>query len=302
MSHRQFSYLDDLAVRSLLASENIAIPDAITEISESIREGGGGADASVGVDVPYLGGAEAGIDLSGTKTGRELFETSKRINDQYVFNILYNEMQDQIKDLTNADNFDASSGDLIEVKGIINTDAVYRILTLINTYSEIMEIENREQVNQAYNLLYSDSIGISLDVENTMFSFGMRVDPTYLWVEQTQAFLGEKEFIVFARVSHTFDGDETWDYLNIAELIDSVLVDETMSELRQLASQIINAIGSAEEDMEIPDISPASVRGFSDLEEMGEATTEAPFRLDVEDKEIALDGPGFVLYPIAIYW
>jgi len=195
-----------------------------------------------------------------------------------------------------------SEGDLVKIEGVINTDAIYRILTLINTYSEIMDIDNQEQIQQAYDLLYSDAVGISLEIDKSQFSFGMRFSPDKLWVDQNQAFLGNKKYVVFGRVSKTFGSDETWDYLHVAEIIDSVLNDETMSELRNWASQMIDVIGAAEEDMEVPDISSTHIEAFSDLERIGEATTNAPFGLDIEDKEIALDGPGFVMYPIAIYW
>lgn len=302
MTARQFAYLDDLAVRSLLASENIAVPDAVTEVTESISEEEGGADISAGVDVPFVGSAEAGMDISGSKTGRQLFETSKRINDQYVFNVLFDELQDEIEDLTDAESLRLSDGDLVQFNGVVNTDAIYRILTLINTYSEIMEIDNKEQIKQAYNLLYSDAIGVSVEDDDSRFSYGMRIKPEKLWIDRTQAFLGNKQHIVLGRVSTTLGGDETWDYLNIAEVVDSILADETMDELRDLAGQFIDAIGSAEEDMEVPDISSTDVDAFDDLERMGNVTRESPFRLDVEDKEIALEGPGFVVYPIAIYW
>jgi len=302
MPHRQFAYLDDLAVRSILASENIAVPDARTEITESIKEGEGGAEASAGVDIPLVGNAEAGFDLSGSKTARQVFETSKRINDQYVFNLLNDELEDQINDLTESGDMSLSEGDLIKLDGNINTDAIYRILTLFNAYSEIMDVDHEEQIQQAYDLLYSDAVGISLEVENSRFSFGMRFNPDNLWVEQTQAFLGSDRYVVLGRVSKTFGGSETWDYLHAAEIIDSILNDETMTELRNWASQMIDTIGEAEGDMEVPDVSSTHIEAFSDLERVGEATTNAPFGLDIEDKEIALEGPGFVIYPIAIYW
>ena len=76
MELRQFAYLDDLAVRSLLASRNIAPPEAVTEISESISGGEGGVEGSAGFDIPYVGKAEGGINLSGSKTGRQLLERS----------------------------------------------------------------------------------------------------------------------------------------------------------------------------------------------------------------------------------
>lgn len=115
MAYRQFAYLDDLAVRSLLASENIAPPDTITEISETVTEGEGGVDVSAGVEVPYVGGAEVGVDLSGSKTGHQLFEAFKRINDQYFFNVLQDELEDQISELTEDDDISLSEGDLVNI-------------------------------------------------------------------------------------------------------------------------------------------------------------------------------------------
>lgn len=302
MAQRQFAYLDDLAVRSLLASENIAIPDALMEISESITEGEGGANLSAGVNIPGVGGADAGLGLSGSKTGRQMFQTTKRINDQYIFNALYNEVEDDVIDLVDSDDLSLSEGELVSIDGIVNTDAIYRILTLINTYSEIMDLDNQEQIQDAYELLYADAIGLSLDVENFTFSFGMRIDPNNLWIDRTKVFLGSKKYIVFGRISRVFGGDETWDYLNVAEMIDSVLADETMDELRDLVSQLISVVGTAEEDIELPDISATEVEGFGDLESLSEATRESSFSLDIDDKEIALEGPGFVIHPIAIYW
>jgi hypothetical protein len=210
-------------------------------------------------------------------------------------------MEGEITDLTEED-VSLSEGDLVRLEGVVYTDAIYRVLTLINAYSELMEVDNKEQIQQAHELLYSDNVGVSVEVEDSSFSFGMRFDPSKLWIDQTHAFLGNKNHVILGRVSETIGGDETWDYLHIAELIDSVLADETMAELRDVASQIIDAIGSAEEDMELPDISSVNVEAFGDFERMGEATKQSPFRLDIEDKEIAIDGPGFVVYPIAIYW
>lgn len=302
MEHRQFVYLDDLAVQSLLASEDIALPEEVREVSESTTEGQGGADLSASVNVPYLGDAEAGADLSGSKTGRQLFETSKRISDQYHFNKLYQQTKTDIKDQTGNNNIEGSEGDLVKIEGEINTDALYRILTLFETYSEIIDTENQDQISQAHDLLYSDAVGVSLDVGETQFSFGMRLNPEKLWTDQMQAFIGSKNYMIFGRISKSFGQSETWDYLNVAEVIDSILVDETMDSIRNLATQLVNALGQAEQDVELPDISGTDVDEFSDLEQLDQATSDTPLQLDVDDKELALDGPGYVVYPIAIYW
>jgi hypothetical protein len=302
MEHRQFVYLDDLAVQSLLASEDIALPEEVREVSESTTEGQGGADLSASVNVPYLGDAEAGADLSGSKTGRQLFETSKRISDQYHFNKLYQQTKTDIKDWTGNNNIEGSEGDLVKIEGEINTDALYRILTLFETYSEIIDTENQDQISQAHDLLYSDAVGVSLDVGETQFSFGMRLNPEKLWTDQMQAFIGSKNYMIFGRISKSFGQSETWDYLNVAEVIDSILVDETMDSIRNLATQLVNALGQAEQDVELPDISGTDVDEFSDLEQLDQATSDTPLQLDVDDKELALDGPGYVVYPIAIYW
>ncbi|GAA0667119.1 hypothetical protein ACFQDG_15815 [Natronoarchaeum mannanilyticum] len=302
MAFRQFEYLDDLAVRSLLASENIAIPEAITEVSESTTEGEGGAELSAGFEIPYVGKAEGGANLAGSKMGRQMFETSKRINDQYIFNVLHEEVEDEIVDITEGDTVSCSEGDLVKISGAINTDAIYRILTIFNAYSEVMDIENQDQIQEAHKILYSDAIGLSLEVEDSRFAYGMRIDPDNLWTERRQAFLEAKEYVVFGRVSKQIGGEDRWDYLNVAELIDSILVDETMDSLRNWASGMINAIDSAEGDMEVPDVSSADIEAFADLGDIGEVTTDARFSLDVEDREIALEGPGFVIHPIAIYW
>lgn len=302
MTSRQFEYLDDLAVRSLLASEDIAVPEAVKEVSESVTEGEGGAEVSAGFDIPYVGKAEGGANLAGSKMGRQMFETSKRINDQYVFNILNSELEDEIIDVSNEESVSLSQGDLVNITGKINTDAIYRILTVFNAYSEVMDVENQSQMQEAYEILYSDAIGLSLEVEGSSFVYGMRIDPDNLWKERTQAFLEADRYVVFGRVAKQIGGGDKWDYLNVAELINSILVDETMDTLRNWASDMINAIDSAEGDMEVPDVSSTEIEAFQDLSQIGEATTDARFSLDITDKEIALEGPGYVIHPIAIYW
>jgi hypothetical protein len=301
MELRQFAYLDDLAVRSLLASKNIPVPDDITEVNEAVKEGEGGGNLSLGLNIPYIGSGEGKVNLSGSKTGRELLETSKRINDQFIFDILYNELENDVTDMTEDSDRCLSEGDLVKIEGVANTDAIFRLLTIMNTYSELFE-EQEGQVQQAYDLLYGDSVGISLEVEDSRFSYGMRLKPEKLWIDQTQAFLGTKKYSVYGRIYDTIGGDDKWDYLNIVEVIDSILDDDTMNEVREVGSQFIRALGEAQQDVELPDVASAGVERFEDLEDLGETTKKSSFSLDVEDREIALEGPGFVIYPIAIYW
>lgn len=300
---RQFVYLDDLAVQSLLASEGRWIPESRTEIEEEGKEIAGDASGKLGLDMPFVGEANFGGDISGSKTGKEILEAQKRINDQGLFNEFYNEIEDEITNVED-EGISPPRDDLIEIQGTIETDAIYRFLKTFNLYGDIVDDENAEKISKAEELLYSRGIGVSIDTDDSNFKYAATLKPDSLWIEEERAFLDKKEFTVLARIYDTFDGDEYWDYIDIVKMIDTMIDDNTMNELRDFAAAFIEMIGQASEEFERPAIEEMEVDQFSQLQKIQEtaSTVTSDFELSIDEKELSLQGPGVVVSPIAIYW
>ena len=83
---REFVYLDPMSVNSLLASQYVALPEAIRQVSEDI----GGEDSQKGLNLTLgYGPAKVGGSYSSGESERErrLSKTERQINDQYRFSI-----------------------------------------------------------------------------------------------------------------------------------------------------------------------------------------------------------------------
>ena len=306
MELRQFIYLNDLAIQTLLASAEIAAPESITETQEEIHEGGKSGRIKAGVSIPWAGEVSGNADLSKSETGREVLEANKRIDDQYLFSMLHGvlEEQNKIKDFTqDPDSIDIEMGDVIKIKGEAHTDPIYRILSILTIIDELDSDEelgeNFEQMDQAIDLLYADQVGLSLEVENTISSFGMSLDLDNLWVDEKREFLGDREYIVLGRAREQFGRQKKWDYSDLMRLGDTIVSDETMDDIRELLEQFAESIGEMSETYEAPDMEEATIE---EIQEDDYTSQESAFSLDIEDVEISIEGPGFVVSPIAIYW
>lgn len=302
MELRQFVYLDNLAVRSLLASIDVPVPEEIETTDETVLEFQGEGGAGGEIEVPFVGSAQLGGEFTGSKVGREMLRTRKRINDQYIFNKLHDKLEGDIVDI-NKEGY-SKNCDLVKVKGNIETDAIYRVLKIISMFSDIAQIEEQENIKRAEELLYEKGIGVSIKVDDSRFAYAGTLKPENLWIDQERAFLGEKEYTVLGRVYTDFGSDEAWDYLDLVKIVDSIFEDETMDDLRTLASDVIEAIGGAESEYERPDISTADINNIEDIRDINTLADSAKSKIQfsVDDREIAIDGPGIVIDPIAIYW
>lgn len=303
MEFRQFVYLDDLAVRSLLASMDIAVPEEVQETDESVQELEGEGEIGGGAEIPFIGSANLGAEVAGSKTGREMIQTRKKISDQYVFNIFHSKLEDQIS-IVSESGMGTEEGELVKLEGEIQTDAIYRLLKAISLFNDVIESEDFEKMQRAEELLYEKGIGISIDCDDTRFSCASTLTPENMWIDQERAFLGDKQYTIVGRVYSTFEGDESWDYLDIVKIIDTIVADETMDDLRTMATQFIEMLGETSEEYERPDIGSAEIESLSGLEKLNEVpdSVKSTFSLAVDEREIAIEGPGVVIDPIAIYW
>ena len=100
MCRLRAAHLDSASVNSLLASQYVALPEAVRQVSEDI----GGEDSQKGPNLTLgYGPAKVGGSYSSGESEQErrLSETERQINDQYRFSILYKVLDDSgsIKDL-----------------------------------------------------------------------------------------------------------------------------------------------------------------------------------------------------------
>ena len=96
-----------------------------------------------GFSIPSLGGGKSEVDFSSTKTGTEVLETRKRINDQLLFTRLYDKLEDSITKLPEdrandtGDTLSLSNGDVVEVSGVAKTDPLYRMLNVASLFARL---------------------------------------------------------------------------------------------------------------------------------------------------------------------
>jgi len=306
MELRQFIYLDDQAVQTLLASYNIAAPESVKESRESISEESGGLDFSAGVNLPSIADLKMGANSSDSETVKELFEAEKRINDQYLFSILHEalESSEEIIDITGSDeDVSFSNGDMVKIRGKARTDPIYRLLSVFSIITDLDAVDNSgrksDEMEEFRELIYGDQIGLGLEVEGSMSSFGMSLERNNLWVDENREFLGSREYVAVGRVRETFGRNQKWDYADIMRLTGTVTSDDTMDNIREFASQFAESLSDFTQEYEQPDLEDVDLDEIPNEEYDSE---ESIFELELGDNELALEGPGHVIYPVAIYW
>jgi len=302
MEPRQFVYMDDDAVRSLLASHSIAAPETVREKSEQVTEGGGGVDFGFGLDLPGIGSADLGADFSASEVGKNVYEANRRVNEQYLFNILYEALdeEDAINDLTDQNSSSTiSNGDVLKIKGRGRLDAIYRLLSILEYLFTVADDEQAEQFTQARKMAYGGKVGMGIQVEDSSFNFGMVMQEENLWVEHQRELMQNHEYIVLGRVRESLGGNEKWDYADILRLGSTIVSEDTMEMGREKLSEFISSIGEFRQTIDMPNFSDATMEDFQN-EDFD--LTESTLELDIDDDELVLEGPAFVIKPIAVYW
>ena len=190
---RDFVYLDSLTVQSLLASLNIAIPQETVELSEQTERVQHRTGLNAGITAPGVGKVGGSVDLSKTDIGTDIIETSKRINDQYIFDRLYDELEsrNEITSLpedwdNSADgyNIDGNDLDVVKIRGKGKTDPIYRmanVLSLISRIEVLQGYANQDEDNSQdddtdvskiiediQEVVFGNQIGVEFDVEDDL--------------------------------------------------------------------------------------------------------------------------------------
>jgi len=304
MEPRQFVYLDDSAVRSLLASHSIAAPDIVKKKSEQINEGGSGIGFDVGIDVPVFGKANLGSEFSSTDVGKQVLESRRKVNEQYLFNILHEASKeaDIIHDYTNGieEKITVSEGDIIKFRGEGNIDTIYTLTSVFEFFLEITDDEDVQEMRNAKEMAYDGRVGFEVNVEESMFNFGMVLDESNIWINNPRDLMYNNNYIVFGRVRKQIEKGNKWDYPEMMRMCSIILADNTMSTIRQVIIEYLKSISDMREVIDLPDFESTSPGKMDDAEEMD--VIESIVEVDIEEDDFSLDGPGFVIEPIAIYW
>lgn len=305
---REFIYLDSLSVQSLLASQNIGIAEEEVETDEETDEASVGSKLSAGINIPFVGGGKGEVDISGTKTGTEVLETRKRINDQLLFTRLYDELEESITTLPNdrandaGESLSLNNGDIIEVNGMTRTDPLYRMLNVASLFARIDAFDiDGNSIEEAREAVYGKRIGMVTDVPDDDWNYVMSVQRNNLWTDDPQReFLGSRRYTIFGRVETIVPPNDKWDYLDILQIAGTIVSKDTLNSVRTLADEFVELIDGYEQEIPLPNLSETSIQEIGD--DRDPPTRNSTISIDIDDTEISVEGKAIVISPIAIYW
>lgn len=295
---RQFVYLDSGAVNSLLASMFMTVPETVREVAEESEEEGSESKGKAGIDLGSLlniGGSHA---RSSSRTGRELSEVSKRVNDQYRFSILIDSFENEntepeITELSgDSDAEGVELGEIVRVVGSCKPDPLYPLLSalqyIVESTSEAPQgggflaqlMQNTSQlgqVEQIYEVLYHGWIGLSVDAPTEHWNIATTVDTKNMWVNPDREFRSQNKYTILGRVREVNDEDSIWDLIEALRMMDSVSSDNESSAARaKLVGRVLDSMDEENEsELELPEIQP---------------------------EDFIVEGKSIVIDPIAIHW
>lgn len=300
---REFVYLDSMSVNSLLASQYVAIPETVREVSEEIEgeEGNKGLSASLGFSgVGSVGGQWQSKD---SDQDRHMAETEQRINDQYRFSMLHKSLNEsgQFTDLSTTESTEESSlelsqGQVIKIEGVFETDPFYRLLSAVSLMMRLFRAEELPQDDGDFEdvdemltedgqtvfelwkeILHGEEIGLKIKSDQFRYPIIMSIGTENLWVNPEREFLGAKNYTVVGRVTQTISGEETWDFIDLLRICGSVFSDESVDSFRDALTDVGDEIADIDED------------GFQ-------------FDVEISRDDYVVEEPAIIVDPIAIYW
>jgi len=256
---RQFIYLDDLSVESLLASKGEGgITSQVTkeksnEESEELRGDIGGSIGGIGSKV------------SASKMQRNANRTAS-VNHfnlvQSQFTRLHNSDRIKFRTLDKESNIeDVERGDILEIEANISVNKLYRTSKTFEYLDDLFpdEIGENHQIRsvmEKLSSLFEDSIPIvgkatSLDMakngdikENydpdNPLTFVGNLKHELLWTDPANSLYGEEEFIVVCRVKAVKE-DENTKSLKISEIIEP-LMPKTADSFEEEMEKAVNAM------------------------------------------------------------
>lgn len=306
---REFMYLDSLSVQSLLASLDIAITEEELEVEEETNKKGSKGRFSGGINIPGFGNIGSKVDVSNSKTGTEMLETRKRINDQYLFSQLYDELEsrDSITYLPDSrpensgGNLSFDSGDIVEISGTAKTDPLYRMLNVASLFARVDELDiNKDKIEEARKAIYGKQIGMVLDAEDD-WGYAMSIEKKNLWIDDPQReFLGTHPYTVLGRVEEIIPPGKNWDYLDILRIAGTIISDDSLDSIRTVGEEFIEMIDGFEQDIPLPNLKGVTMEEMQSLE--NPPTRDSKISINIKDKNISIEGKALIVNPIAVYW
>jgi len=296
---REFVYLDSMSVNSLLASQQMAVPRTVREVSEDVE--GEDTQGSIGGSLGFSGVGSISAQLKGgeTEQSRRLAETERRINDQYRFSILYRTLteSDQLIDIDEMRADDETSvslnrGDVIKATGECVTDPFYRLLGSISSFMRISEVEKIEEdtienVNDLTDtegnwvfdiykdILHGERIGLRIDPVEYSYPVLMSVNTEDLWITPEREFMGGRHFTVVGRVSQMLTGQSKWDFVDLLQIMDNTFTSESIDRFREVFAEIGDSLDSDE---------------------------EIQLNSNISREDYVVEEPAVQIKPVAIYW
>lgn len=304
---REFVYLDPMSVNSLLASQQMAVPQTVREVSEDIQ--GENSQGSIGGSIGFQGlGISGNLGKGDTEESRRLAETERRINDQYRFSILHRTLT-EANQLTDLDQEEAdeqntislNQGDVIKATGTCTTDPFYQLLTSLSSMLRISRVEDIEQAEVANreegnfeemtdtegnwvfdtwkDILHGEQISLKINPLNHSYPILMSVQTEDLWIRPEREFAGDRKFSVVGRVSQMLTSRSKWDFIDLLQIMDGTFTEESVDSFRDIFTSVSEEINNKEEQDENFEIDA-----------------------DMDRDEFVVEGPAILIKPIAIYW
>lgn len=322
---REFIYLDSLSMQSLLASMEVGSPELIRELSEQSQTERREFTSSANVGTSEVGSISGGVNMSNSETGKEVLEIEKKISDQHRFKDLYSKLEDNEKITVLPQgwsndpeeyNLDASGIDIVEFTGKVQTDPLYRMINVISLiarsislFTPYLDVEDSEQleklsqenIEEVREAVYGNQVGLKIEVDDSNLNYVAALEEDKLWIDNPRReFSGSKEYTVLGRVVGVVGENNDWDYIDVFRVTGTVLGTESMSTIRELISDLIEMIDGFEKEVPVPNFSEMDLEEMS--EEIPEEKAMQKVKINIEDKDMSVEGPVVIIDPIAVYW
>jgi hypothetical protein len=300
---REFVYLDSMSVNSLLASQQMAIPQTVRDVSENIHEDLDHTDWGFSLGYEGIASLSRNSEDGKTDENRRLAETERRVNDQYRFSILHRSLSeiDKLTDLNkeqanDSESFKLNSGDVVKMSGTCVTDPLYRIFGLMSSLMRIsdLEVENKNQhdfdkaigsqgdsiFDNWKEVLHGERISIKMESDDFDRPILMSIKVNDLWTSSPEReFINSHNYTVVGRVSRVITGKDKWDFVELLRIMGSVTSDDSVDQIRNMF--------------------------VDNLDQLNETETEGDgfkFDLEADRDDFVVEEPALVIDPIAIYW
>ncbi|QIB78815.1 hypothetical protein G3A49_11970 [Haloferax volcanii] len=300
---REFVYLDSMSVNSLLASQYMAVPETVRDVSEDIEGDDSQKGLSGSIGFQGIGSIGGNWKSGDSEQSRRMSETEQRINDQYRFSMLYKTLKesDQLTNLSEAKATDTTSlelsqGQVVKVTGNCETDPLYRLLSAISLMMRFTKAEQMPQDEFDTNdldditlddgnsifalwkeILHGEQIGLKIDPDGFRYPVIMSVGIENMWVNPEREFLGAQNYTVVGRVTQVNSGNEAWDFIDLLKIFRSVFSDESVDKFRDSITEVGEKLNQSD---------------------------NGEFQIDVEinREDYVVEEPAVIIDPIAIYW